>query len=142
VAHGGDIGVLVNDRRSTVDVGPDQTETPVPGLSADFQPRSLLNSNRMLLRLGSALAAMDAPNENEVLPLVDELDLWVTTTDLAGLELPIQLWNTTTTERRYANRFHFRSSAQDDRNDFQSENDLSLRSRLGARRRFRLRLSR
>lgn len=122
----GDIGVLVNDRLSTFDSGPGKTQTPVPGLSPDFRPRSLLNSNRMLIRLAAALKAMDAPDPAHVPPLVDELDLWVTATDLGGLELPIQLWNTTTAERRYANRYHFRFSAQEGTHDFETEDNAFL----------------
>ena len=54
-------------------------------------------------------------------PLVDELDLWVTATDLDGKKLPIQLSNGVVSERRFANRYHFRVAARDERNDFEHE---------------------
>ena len=55
--------------------------------------------------------------------LVDELDLWVTATDLEGLEVPIQIANATTMERRHANRYHFRYSAADECDDFDGTAD-------------------
>jgi patatin-related protein len=112
----GDIGVLVNDRRSAYE--DDAMRQLVEGLSADVEAKSLLNADRMLMRLITAFGQMDAPAPDTIPPLVDELDLWVTATDLDGKKLPIQLWNGVVSERRFANRYHFRVSARDARNDF------------------------
>ncbi len=111
----GDIKSLVNDEQSAL---------PDEGLPFQSPPRSLLTGDRMLLRLVDAFEAMNASNGSE--PLVDELDLWVTTTDLEGLELPLQIRNATIREPRYANRFHFRYSKQDGVNDFEPEDNKFL----------------
>jgi hypothetical protein len=111
--------VLVNDSAS------------IPGKSANgfvswfregFPPRSLLNGRRMLFALAEALASISGESEKETgSPLVDELDLWVTSTDLNGLELPIRLSNATTRERRFGNRYRFRFSRKDGINDFNKQ---------------------
>jgi patatin-related protein len=121
----GDIGVLINDSLSAYEDG---GRTPIAGLSPNARPKSLLNSDRMLLKLASAIATMDAPEADPgaIPPLVDELDLWVTATDLAGLDLPVQLSNATTSERRFASRFHFRASSREGRNDFRAEDNAFL----------------
>jgi patatin-related protein len=111
----GDIKGLVNDEQSAL---------PDEGLPFKPPPRSLLTGDRMLIRCIDTFEAMDASNGSE--PLVDELDLWVTTTDLEGLELPLQIENATIREPRYANRFHFRYSKQDGVNDFESEDNKFL----------------
>ena len=59
-------------------------------------------------------------------PLVDELDLYVTATDLTGNRLATQLWNTTSWERRHANRYHFRRAPQEGRNDFERRDNSFL----------------
>jgi patatin-related protein len=64
---------------------------------------------------------MDAPAGASRPPLVDELDLWVTATDLDGLPLPLQFWNARADERRYASRYHFRYAPQDDADDFDAD---------------------
>lgn len=98
----GDISVLINDG----DCG-----------YPDSPPASLLSGKRMLDKLVGAIRGMK-PSRNGASRLVDELDLWVTATDLEGLEVPIQIANATAIERRHANRYHFRYSAEDDRDDF------------------------
>jgi patatin-related protein len=111
----GAIGSLVNDDESL----PRQPDgSLVDGFEEGLPPRSLLNGRRMLYALKSALSGMSGETGNTDSPLVDELDLWVTATDLDGLELPIRLTNAMTRERRYANRYQFRFSRRDDRNDF------------------------
>ena len=60
-------------------------------------------------------------------PFVDELDLFVTTTDLNGLELPIRFDNGVTVEPRYRNIFHFRydaNSVSDPTGDGPARNDF------------------
>ncbi|HLM34595.1 MAG TPA: patatin-like protein [Gaiellaceae bacterium] len=110
----GDIGTLVNDPRSLEGLPPE-------GFDADAPPRSLLNGRRMLYRLVDALKKMSRPAPALDSPLVDELDLFVTATDLEGLELPIQLTNATARERRHANRYQFRFSRNEGRNDFDDD---------------------
>jgi patatin-related protein len=112
----GDIETLINDKRS-ID----------PPLSLQDPPTSLLNSERMYLKLLEAFEGMDessAPRkETEESPLVDELDLFVTSTDLQGVVLPIRLSDDLVYERRHRNVLHFVYSApsmsgEQTRNDF------------------------
>lgn len=90
---------------------------------------SLFSSDLMYLRLLDALDDQDAagpvpagPDWAPPSPYVEELDLWVTTTDLDGLPLPIQLADRKVTEKRHRHVFHFVfGEAQADkgrRNDF------------------------
>jgi patatin-related protein len=102
----GDIGHLINDERSETFAAP---------------PQSLLSGTQMLRRLVDAIGGM-TPGHDPPSRFVDELDLWVTATDLAGLELPIQIANATPTERRHANRYHFRYTADGD-NDLGHDTD-------------------
>ena len=117
----GDIGVLINDRRS------------VSGLNIANQspPQSLLNSQRMYLKLLQSLDGMENTNPSgEDSPFVEEIDLFITTTDIEGMPLPIRLSDTVVFERRHRNVFHFKYAskdvADDDRNDFAGENNPFL----------------
>ena len=56
----GDIGVLVADRRSAYE--DDAMQTLVEGLADPFDAKSLLNADRMLMRLITAFGEMDAPD--------------------------------------------------------------------------------
>ena len=112
----GDIDTLINDKRSI--------EKP---LSLQDPPTSLLNSERMYFKLLDAFDGMDKLNqsqkETDESPFVDELDLFVTSTDLQGVVLPIRLSDDLVYERRHRNVMHFvyseRSvSGEDTRNDF------------------------
>ena len=75
-----DLSLLVNDKKSSKG-----TDTPL-----DVPPVSLLNGNRMYGMLVKALDDMDAPSNGDgaggatTTPLLDELDLYVTATDLTG----------------------------------------------------------
>jgi patatin-related protein len=124
----GDIAGLVNDDQSVYEPGPDgsPSTTPITDLHPGFTPVSLLNSDRMFVRLVSALGSMTAPDPDAVPPLVDELDLYVTATDLSGNRLATQLWNTTSWERRHANRFHFRRAPREGRDDFGRDDNSFL----------------
>ncbi|MBI3739910.1 MAG: patatin-like protein, partial [Chloroflexi bacterium] len=129
----GDIALLVNDKQSV---------RGVPGLKVAEKPSSLLNSNRMYFKLLDALYGMRSPNtskKDRLSPYVNELDLFVTATDIDGLVLPIKIVGANTYEYRYRNVFHFRYSTakavgssemdEDDQvywNDFSSENDPFL----------------
>jgi patatin-related protein len=112
----GDIETLINDKRSV--------EKP---LSRPNPPTSLLNSERMYFKLLTAFEAMDESStprrEEDESPLVDELDLFVTSTDLQGVVLPIRLSDDLVYERRHRNVQHFvysspSISGEPTRNDF------------------------
>lgn len=74
-------------------------------LNRDWCPRSLLSSRTMLAKLESALAGMDRVN---AAPLQPEMDVFVTATDIQGVELPIQLADKTVLEKRHKSVFHLR----------------------------------
>src|SRR5207248_340981 len=103
------------------------------------QPQqSLLNSQRMYRKLLEALDSMEEPAESAgrmkyeqaQSPLVSELDLFITTTDIEGLPLPLKLADEVVYERRYKNVFHFRyataGSTGSARDDFKKQNDPFL----------------
>ncbi|MGE0795175.1 MAG: patatin-like protein [Acidimicrobiia bacterium] len=74
----GDFDAILNDAQSVADV---------EGVEAQRPPRSLLNGRRMYRRL---LEAFDGMGPDATGPgYVDEIDLYVTTTDLAGIVLPL-----------------------------------------------------
>jgi patatin-related protein len=99
----GDIGILLNDRESY-----DQLKFALEDDKGE--PWSLLNSRRMYLKLLEALRGMEKtpacpPGQS---PLVDELDLFVTSTDMAGRILPLRLADDVVSEYRHRNVFRFR----------------------------------
>src|SRR5215213_6040283 len=118
----GDIGVLINDRKS------------ISGLKLRNQnpPQSLLNSRRLYLKLLKSFDDMESPNPvEEDSPHVDEIDLFITTTDIAGTPIPIRLSDTVVYERRHRNVFHFKYASQEVagdevRNDFDRTNNPFL----------------
>lgn len=108
----GDLGRLLNDEESVR--GEDALDA-----KKIKQPQSLLNSQRMYDKLLTALHTMDFPNGGQHTladavpevgksPLVEELDVFVTTTDIAGLPIHIKLTNTVADELRHRNVFRFR----------------------------------
>jgi len=118
----GDISKLLNDRHSHL-----------PGLTPERPPESLLNSERMYFTLLQAFDAMERsrPNDGRASsPYVRELDLFVTTTDLRGVTLPLQIANGVAFERRYRTVWHFvygtAAASGEDRNDFGGKNDPML----------------
>jgi patatin-related protein len=119
----GDIGLLINDKRS------------VAGLHLTNQqpPQSLLNSRRMYFKLLKALQGMEKRRKSKqdfISPYVDELDLFITTTDIEGTLLPLRLSDTVVFERRHRNVFHFKYQTPEatgvQRNDFVAQNDPFL----------------
>ena len=118
----GDIGLLINDRKS------------VTGLNLQNQkpPQSLLNSRRMYLKLLKSLDDMESPDSiGGDSPYVDEIDLFITTTDIAGMPIPIRLSDTVVYERRHRNVFHFKYASEEVagdeyRNDFAAANNPFL----------------
>jgi patatin-related protein len=89
------------------------------------RPPSLLNSRRMYWELLSALRGMSTQVEDSTRRsrLVDELDLWITATDIYGLAVPIDLWDRTVYEKRHKNVFRFSYA-----NPFASDDDAPLRN--------------
>ncbi len=110
----GDMRTLLNDKKSV--------EGPVKLQGA---PASLLNSQRMYFELLKAFDSMEKTAAGSA-PFVDELDLFVTTTDLSGVTLPIRLSDGVVYERRHRNVLRFVYSNKDasaeakDRNDFEA----------------------
>jgi patatin-related protein len=111
----GDVRTLINDKRSVE--GPVVLQDP---------PASLLNGQRMYFELLKAFDSMEATGARSA-PFVDELDLFVTTTDLSGVTLPIRLSDGVVYERRHRNVLRFvysnsnASSESRDRNDFEAK---------------------
>lgn len=107
----GDVAVLVNDRRSLE--GTRQRARVMP------KPRSLLNGRRMYRKLLQAFEGMDGDDDGRrstpgtLSPYADQLDLYVTTTDLQGLRIPIRIANGLVIESRHRNVFHFRYASGD-----------------------------
>ncbi|MDP1991490.1 MAG: patatin-like protein [Syntrophales bacterium] len=116
----GDIEVLINDAKSK-----DGRE------KSDFEyPRSLLNSERMYVRLLDALNDMDkvAPGKKtQETPFVKELDLYVTATDLQGFPTSLLLADQLVAEKKHKNVFHFQfGKGENGDNDFDPGNNPFL----------------
>jgi len=125
----GDIGLLLNDKRSY--------ETAVPPLDDRSQkPASLLNSDRMYSKLLFAMRQMEKsplnvtawPKVRQGSPLVDEVDLFVTTTDIEGSAVPLRLFDKVVYERRYKQnyRFSYPAGVTPSGNDFDTVNSPFL----------------
>lgn len=112
-----DIAKLINDNLSTRDTG----------LARPAAPEALLNGQRMYQKLVAAFDGMDEPVKHDLprRPLVPELDLFVTATDIAGVPLPLRLADSVVFERRHRGVFHFSHKYDEDekarRNDFARE---------------------
>ena len=118
----GDVDKLINDRGSRRD------DASLPPVGA--QPASLLNSDRMYRRLVDAMEAMtrEAADGGGV-PVADELDLFVTTTDIRGSVVGLRLADKLVVERRHRQVFHLRHRAAGAplaRNDLAPENHAFL----------------
>ena len=130
----GDIGRLLNDDVSVANEA---------GLEEPRAPKSLLNSQRMYKKLLSAFDGMDYPRPQASephsplaveagrhsptrSPHVDELDCYITTTDLTGLPVQMKLANTVACEQRHRNVFHFRYCHREGANDFVPANNPFL----------------
>ncbi|MCE4555247.1 patatin-like protein [Pelomonas cellulosilytica] len=104
----GDIGALLNDREAW-------NGLPA-GLKPQGPPASLLSSDRMYLKLLSAFGEMVPPpgsgDGQAGSPLIEELDLYVTTTDISGAPVPLRLFDKVVYERRHKQRFHFSYPSQ------------------------------
>jgi hypothetical protein len=93
----GNILTLINDRKSVEDLRKLPLKKP---------PESVLNSRRFYTRALEALCRM-GPDPEKTSRYVDELDLWITTTDLPGRSRPIKLFDRVVWESRHRNVFHF-----------------------------------
>lgn len=98
----GDIGLLLNDKQSVKNE---------PLLSLEHSPGSLLNSKRMYLKLLRAFDGMEATDAGMRSPFGNEIDLFVTATDIQGVTVPLRLADNIVYERRHKNVFHFRYEA-------------------------------
>jgi patatin-related protein len=97
-----DLKLLLNDR----DVN--------PGYLRQDPPQSLLNAPWMYLQLLTALNKMNPTEEKRDCDgLVQDLDLFCTTTDLRGLPVGIALTDETVEEHRYRNFYHFKRRTAD-----------------------------
>jgi patatin-related protein len=90
-------------------------------LNRDKLPRSLLSSQTMCARLLDALIGME---QSSAVALQPEMDVFITATDIQGLELPIELADKTVFEARHRNVFHLRFG--DSENHFASEKNPFL----------------
>lgn len=117
-----DLDTLLNDKKSDHDRYPP---------SDDNRTRSLINSERMYGILLETLSAMNnVPNTEMGTAFADNIDLFVTATDLAGRDAPIQLAGQRINERIHKSVFHFEYVApQDggaDQNEFTADYDPML----------------
>jgi patatin-related protein len=108
----GDVHKLIRDQDSIAGVpelGP--LRLPAP---------SLFNGDRMYRKLLGALDGMAGPAGKSV--YVDELDLFVTATDLHGLKVQLSLSDgNTVSERQHRHVFNFRYDAVSERSDFERQ---------------------
>jgi patatin-related protein len=119
----GEIGLLINDKKSVAGLH----------LTNQHPPQSLLNSRRMYFKLLNALQGMEKRKKSRndySSPYVDEMDLYITATDIEGTLLPLRLSDTVVYERRHRNVFHFKYATPEatgiQRNDFVGKNDPFL----------------
>ena len=128
----GDIGKLINDGESNQDLPSSLRKV----LNAKSK-KSLLNGQRMYFKLLDALDGMDSAPQNAGSPvngdsaLVQELDLFITATDLNGFTNPIRLSNNVVNENRYRSVFRFRygklaGSEEKEYDDFKVEDNPYL----------------
>jgi patatin-related protein len=115
----GDIGKLLNDKG--VSKGNNLTQP--------LQPPSLLSGQRIYLELVRAMEGMDTNDENPPLdsgrsPNVEELDLFITATDVEGQVINLQLSDKSVTELRHRNLFHFTYTTLDESAGRPASNDF------------------
>ncbi len=123
----GDIARLINDNGSKVE-----------GLRMEEPPESLLNSRRMyyhLLKVFWDMKSGGAPSVPEgISPFVNELDLYITATDIRGKRVRLPVANAEAEELRFRTVFHFvyRTERKEEGgkrfpvNDFEEGNDPFL----------------
>ena len=93
----GNIDTLLNDSESQ------------PHLYRSKEPKtSLFNSQRMYAKLLEAFKKMECSAKADTVPHVSSMDLFVTATDLRGLQVPIQLGNGSIYEHIHRHVFPFK----------------------------------
>jgi patatin-related protein len=103
----GDIGLLVNDGEAYK-----QKDTgSLKKLRPANRPPSLLDGRRMYWKLLAALHGLDEQPPATVSRLMEQLDVWITITDLRGLLLPIELSDRIVYEPRHRSVLNFRYDA-------------------------------
>ncbi len=107
----GDFSGLLNDENSL-------SETK---LTLSENRTSLFNSQRMYLKLLEAFENIDTGENPVTSSMIDEVDLFVTTTDFWGLPIPVRLSDKIIYERNHRRRLHFKYR-RDGENDFKKEN--------------------
>ena len=95
----GDINVLLNDKKSQKDTKLARRK------KAHRSPASILNGYRMYEKLEESFNIMD---ERKGASMVDELDLFIPTTDLQGNVMSIRMANDVAEERQHRQVFHFK----------------------------------
>ena len=119
----GDIESLLNDDNSYQGLEYAKNDSPT---------RSLLNSDRMYVKLLDAFQGMQrvaAPIGESESQLADEIDLYMTTTDILGTVVPLRLFDNVAYERRFRQVYHFQYAAaagRESRNDFADRNSPFL----------------
>lgn len=124
----GDLALLLNDKESVKNLP----------LTRQRQPQSLLNSNRMYLKLLKAFDDMEKSRASTPVaqsPYGTEVDLFVTATDIRGVTVPLRLADAVVYERRHKNVFHFKyyttasqTEAQTDYVDRMTDDGESIRN--------------
>jgi patatin-related protein len=119
IRHGGLETLLAGEESARDDAGNVDERL----LMADAPP-SLLNGARFYKMLSETLydKLAKVPSEaSHASRLVDQLDLWVTATDLEGRTVNLPIENATVSERQHAYRFHFMYDPALRENDFTKE---------------------
>ena len=115
----GNIDSLLNDDASYEGIEYAKNDSPT---------RSLLNSDRMYVKLLDAFQNMNEavrPIGESESQLVDEIDLYMTTTDIRGAVVPLRLFDEVVYEKRFRQVYHFQyaaASGRESRNDFADAN--------------------
>ena len=116
----GDIELLFNEQRA-YDGLPE-------GIKFEKPPRSLLAGPRLYVKARDALRGMGTKRAVDAPRYAEQIDLAVTTTDLQGLRLPIQLTDQAVQEPRHRTVLRFvyatEDATGDARNDFVDNDDL------------------
>ncbi len=108
----GDIKVLINDKKSVEKTG----------LSVPDGAKSLLNSQRMYLKLLEAFDGMGKDQAGES-DYTNEIDLFVPITDFKGVVVPVRLLDKVVKEKRHEQVFRFRYE-KGKKNDFKENNPM------------------
>jgi patatin-related protein len=113
-----DLDTLLNDNQSE-EGGRFPVSTP---------KKSLLNSRRMYGMLLDAFKQMDHPEETEASgnEYSEHIDLYITTTDLNGLVIPIELTDKPLLERDHRSVFHFAYDYDEGLNEFEAKYNAML----------------